>query len=211
MHQAPVVAEDGRIGVANSRTALSMMASNTGVTSVVELLITRSTSLVAVWYSSDSLNSRVRSSTLRSSPAYEACSCVAHVVELLGQALEFVARLDLDALVELASADALGALLQCMDRPHQRAREEEALGGRQQQAAHQQQHQPHDGLVQRRQRLGARRLDEHRPVERRNARVGREHLRAGQVVRVDMAGAVGPRRARPPAAAPSCRSSSAPG
>ena len=54
--------------------ALSMMASNTGVTSVVEPLITRSTPLMAVWYSSASLSSAVRSSTLRSSPAYEACS-----------------------------------------------------------------------------------------------------------------------------------------
>ncbi len=40
------------------------MASNTGATSVGDSLITRSTWLIAVWYSSDSLSSAVRSSTL---------------------------------------------------------------------------------------------------------------------------------------------------
>ena len=47
----------------HSTTALLMMASNTGWTSVGELLITRRISLVAVCCSSDSMRSRLRASS----------------------------------------------------------------------------------------------------------------------------------------------------
>ena len=47
----------------NKRIAQSMMASNTGATSVGDSLMTRRTWLIAVWYSSDSVSSPVRSST----------------------------------------------------------------------------------------------------------------------------------------------------
>ena len=54
---------------AKSRWQLATMASNTGCVSVIEPLITRRISAVAVCCSSASLKAAVRSSTLRSSPA----------------------------------------------------------------------------------------------------------------------------------------------
>ena len=56
------------------RMPQSMMTSNTGATSTGDSLITRSTSLIAVWYSRDSLSSSVRSSTLCSASCVSANS-----------------------------------------------------------------------------------------------------------------------------------------
>jgi hypothetical protein len=91
-------------------------------------------SAVAVWYSSASVSSAVRCSTLRSSPRTTRAAG-AHPVELLGQALELVAGPDLDVALEIAGADLGRALLQRAQRPDQRAGEEEARRDRDQQAA----------------------------------------------------------------------------
>src|SRR6516164_8487345 len=53
-----------------SRAAVSITVSSTGCTSAVERLMTLSTSLVAVWYSSDSSRSRVRACSSPSSRAF---------------------------------------------------------------------------------------------------------------------------------------------
>jgi hypothetical protein len=57
------------IGAA-SRAAVSTTVSSTGCTSAVERLMTLSTSLVAVWYSSDSSRSLVRSRNSPNSRAF---------------------------------------------------------------------------------------------------------------------------------------------
>ena len=107
--------------------------------SATELLITRSTSAVAVCCSSASRQLGGALLDLALEAGIRLPQLRAHLVELLGQAFELVAGADLDALVELAGADPRGAFLQRADRPHQRAREEKARGDRDQQAADQQQ------------------------------------------------------------------------
>ena len=182
---------------AGARSARAI-ASKTGCTSVGELLITRRTSAVAVCCSSASVSSAVRSLDLALQPGVRLLQLRAHLVELLGEALELVAGADLDAVVELAGADPRRAFLQRAQRPHQGAGEEEARrrsrpAGRRRAAAPCAQ----DRGVERRERLGARRLDEHRPVQRRDRRVRGEHLaRPSGRARAGGAGRAG-RAARP--------------
>ncbi|KWT96932.1 hypothetical protein APY03_1934 [Variovorax sp. WDL1] len=104
-----------------------------------------------------------------------------HAVELVGQAFELVAGADLDAPVEVAGADLRCACLQRAQRAHQRSRQEKGRHHRDQHRQHE--HQPHalQHDVQRREGLGAGRLDEHRPAERRDRGMGRQHPLAGQV------------------------------
>jgi hypothetical protein len=54
----------------HKRSALAAIVSNTGCTSVGELEMTRRISLVAVWYSSDSLSSCVRACTSSNSRTF---------------------------------------------------------------------------------------------------------------------------------------------
>ena len=63
-------------GASQRCAARSATASSTGCTSVGELEITRRISLIAVCCSSEFCSSCVRSSTLRSRPAYDSRSCV---------------------------------------------------------------------------------------------------------------------------------------
>ena len=65
-HAYPIDAESAP----QSRVAVSTTVSSTGCTSKVERLMTLSTSLVAVWYSSDSSRSRVRGCNSPSSRAF---------------------------------------------------------------------------------------------------------------------------------------------
>ena len=101
-----------------------------------------------------------------------------HVVELVGERLELVAGLDRDALAQVAAADARGAGLQGLDRPHHLARQEHA--GKNGQAERRQQDQAGalDRRVETRIGLVARQLDEHQPAERSNRGIGRQHLAA---------------------------------
>jgi len=92
------------------------MVSNTGLRSPGELEMTRSTSEVAVCCSSDSLNSWVRCSDLLFQAGIGFLQLARHVVELVGERLEFVPGLDRDALREIAAADARRAGLQRLDR-----------------------------------------------------------------------------------------------
>ena len=59
-----------QVSAPQSRAAVSATVSSTGCTSAVERLMTLSTSLVAVWYSSDSWRSRVRAYNSPSSRAF---------------------------------------------------------------------------------------------------------------------------------------------
>ena len=74
--------------------------------------MTPSTSAVAVCWSSASDSSAVRSSTLLFQLGVGFLQIAGHAVELPGERFEFVAGMDLDAAVEFAGADALGARLQ---------------------------------------------------------------------------------------------------
>src|SRR6516165_7277107 len=56
------------VSAPESRTAVSTTVSSTGCTSAGERLMTLSTSLVAVWYSSDSSWSRVRACNFTEQP-----------------------------------------------------------------------------------------------------------------------------------------------
>ena len=90
--------------------------------------------------------------------------------------------------LEVAGTDLRRTLLQCAQRPHQRAGEEEAGGDRDQQRDDEDQRGAQQGRIERREGFLARRVDEHGPAQRRDRRVRGEHLRALQVAPVGRRG-----------------------
>jgi hypothetical protein len=108
----------------------------------------------------------------------------AHPVELLGQSFELVAGADLDVALEIAGADLRRAFLQRAQRPDQGAGEKEARRDRNQERQHEEERGSLQGRIERRERLGTRRLDEHRPAQPLDWRVRGENLLALEVTRV---------------------------
>ena len=164
--------------------------------------MTRRISAVAVCCSSASVSSRgavldplLQAGVGLSQPA-------GHPVELVGQRLQLVAGADLDPVVELAGADPGRAGLQRLDRldqppgQHRLDDTDSAMPSSTSSAGA-----PGRGS-QRLERLLQRLLDEHQPAERRDRRVGGQHLAAledrGRSATVAVAGA------RAPAAAFTC-------
>ncbi len=100
----------------------------------------------------------------------------AHVVELIGEAFEFVAGFDRNALGEIAAADTLGADAQRLDRPDHAPRQKYPGEHREDRRTQQ-----HDGKalqrrIERRVGLLHRQFDKHRPAQRRDRRGCRQHL-----------------------------------
>ena len=119
--------------------------SNTGCVSVGELVMTCRISLVAVCCSSDSRELGRALLDLLLEVALRILQPRGGVVELLGERLELVAGADVDAVIELALADARGALLQQADRRDHPAGQRDARQHREQQAQRQ-----HDDAARRR-------------------------------------------------------------
>ena len=90
-----------------------------------------------------------------------------HVVELIGQRLDFVAGLDGDALAEVAGAEAGGAGPQRLDRHHHAPRQEQAGGEGERQRAEEHQRGALERGIERRVGFLDRRLNEDVPAERR--------------------------------------------
>ena len=164
------------------RVAFSSIAWNTGSNSPGDELMTLSTSAVAVCCSSDSLNSRGASSILFLQIGVGLLKLASHLVELVGQRLDFVAGLDADALGEIAGADACRAGAQRLDRHHHPAGEKHAGDESERERAEQHQAGALDRSIKRRVGLLDRRLDEDHPAERGDRRVGGEHLLARNVL-----------------------------
>ncbi len=106
-----------------------------------------------------------------------------HLVELVGQRLELVAGANVDPVAQVAAADPAGARLQRLYGLDHAAGEDQAHDQREQDAEADQRHRAHDGRAHRLERLEQRLLDEHEPAQRRDGRVGRQHLAALQVLR----------------------------
>ena len=106
----------------------------------------------------------------------------AHVVELVGEAFEFVAGLDRNALGEIAAADALGAGAQGLDRADHAPGQENPGQHREDRRRQQHDGQPLQRQIQRRVGLLHRQFDKHRPAERRDRRGSRQHLLALDVL-----------------------------
>ena len=179
------------LSAAHSRAAELTSVSSTGCRSKVERLMTLSTSAVAVCCCSDSVSSLRAVLDLLLELGVGLLELAGHVVELVGERLELVAGLDQDALVELAAADALGALAQRLDRHHHPSRQEHAGERREEQRPEEQDAGALDRFVERRIGLLDRQLDEDEPAQRRDARVGGEHLAALRVARLLQLVAVG--------------------
>ena len=105
-----------------------------------------------------------------------------HVVELIGEALDFVAGLDGDALAQVARADARRSGAQRLDRHHHAPHQEHAGGEGKRQRTEKDETGPLDRRIERRVGLVDRRFDENVPAERRNRRRGGEHLVALDVL-----------------------------
>ena len=108
-----------------------------------------------------------------------------HPVELARQRFQLVGGLDLDAMAELAGADARCAFLDLKNRFHQAPRERYARGYGDQQGQQQQTNGSPQRGIERRERFRQRLLDEREPAHRRNLGMGGEHAVAVQVRRND--------------------------
>ena len=97
-----------------------------------------------------------------------------HRVEAIGQDPDLVTGAYGDALGKIAFGEPLDALLQPPDRGDHAAREPDAGHGREQKPDRQEQRGFPEQGIDRRQRLGGRRLHEHGPAEARYRRVGGE-------------------------------------
>ena len=98
-----------------------------------------------------------------------------HGVEAVGQPLKFVAGPDLDPMVELPGADALGAFLELADRLRHPARQRKGKQPRNGHAAKQKSPSPPQGRIDRPERLQERLLDHDRPIGTRDRRSGRRN------------------------------------
>ena len=133
-----------------------------------------------------------------------------HIVELVGKRLQFVARLDRDALVEIATADARGARPQCLDRADHAAGEKHPGEDRKAECGQQHKREPLQSRVKRRIRLLGWQLHEDQPIERHHGRIGGEDLMSFDVLAfLDRLGgavaAVRHRGPRAPGPAATCR------
>ena len=106
-----------------------------------------------------------------------------HVVELIGQRLDFVAALDRNALAEIAAADARRAGAQHLDWHHHPSRQEHAGDKRERQRDKQDVTGAQDRAVKGCVSLFDRGLDEHEPAERVHRRVGGQYFVAADIVR----------------------------
>ena len=102
----------------------------------------------------------------------------AHVVELVGEAFQFVAGPNRNALGEIAAADALGSRAQGLDRTDHAAGQEDPRQHREDRRRRQHDGEALQGEVQRGVGLLHRQFDEHGPAERLNRRGSRQHLLA---------------------------------
>ena len=105
-----------------------------------------------------------------------------HVVELVGQRLDFVAGLDADALAEVARTNPRRARAQRLDRHHHLSCQEHAGDEGEQKRAKQHIAGALDRCVKRRIGFGHRRLDKNQPAERRDLRIGGQHPVAGDIL-----------------------------
>ena len=97
-------------------------------------------------------------------------------VELVGKSLELVASADVDAMIEVAPADACRTVLQLADRRDHPAGQRDARQDCQQKAQRQHRDAARRGIAQRGEGILDRPLDEHEPAERRNRRVNGDGL-----------------------------------
>ena len=104
-----------------------------------------------------------------------------HVVELVGEFLQFVAGLDGNALGQVTAADAGGAKPQRTDRPHHSVGEKHARQKRQAQAREQQQTRTLDRGKERLIGLARWQLHEYDPAERGDMGICGQHLAAVDV------------------------------
>src|SRR6266545_1835245 len=107
----------------------------------------------------------------------------AHAVELLGQGLELIARVDFDAVAEPARADARRPGLERPDGLHHLAGQQQAGEDGEAEAEHEQQDRALNGSPKGGEGLLERLLDEHRPAKRADGGIGREHTVALEVPR----------------------------
>ena len=106
-----------------------------------------------------------------------------HVVQLLSQRFELVSRLDRDAMIELASADARRSGGQGADGNHHQARHQQCREQRQNEPGQQYDNGTHDGIVERRVGFVLGQLHQHQPVERVSRGVRRQHAFAAKIAR----------------------------
>ena len=103
-----------------------------------------------------------------------------HAVELVGQFLQLVGGMDVDALAEIAGAEPPRAGAQCRDRNQHAARQQRAGEDRDQKPERDQKCYPPQLIADRRQRQRGRLLVEHQPAEFRNGvGCGQHRLAAG--------------------------------
>ncbi len=98
-----------------------------------------------------------------------------HAVELIAEHFELIARLDLDALVEMADADALGAASQRLDRNGHVPAQKEGGGDGATEKADEEKRRTLDRGADRGVTLLDRKLDEDMPAERGHERMRRKH------------------------------------
>ena len=111
-----------------------------------------------------------------------------HAVELVGEFLQLVLGVDVDAMAEIAGAEPPRAGAQRRDRDQHAARQKRAGEDRDHEPEPDQQRDPHQLVADRRQRLRRRLLEEHGPAEfRHRARRGQHRMAVG----------IGARRQRP--------------
>ena len=106
-----------------------------------------------------------------------------HVVQLVSQRFELVSRLDIDAMIECACADARRSSGQGANGNHHQARQKERREQRQNEPAQQNDNGTQDGRIERRVGFVLGKLYQHEPVERRSRRVCRQHAVASPVPR----------------------------
>ena len=113
----------------------------------------------------DCSRSRVRSSTFCSRRPIGFLQLPGHAVEVVGEFLDLVGGLDLDAMAEIAGLELPGPRLQCADRHHHLARQQEPGEHREQDARR---HQPSgavEKIVDRLERRARQLLGEDVPVQ----------------------------------------------
>ena len=104
-----------------------------------------------------------------------------HAVELAGKLLEFVGGVDLDAMSEIAGAEASRAVAQRPHRNQHPPRQQHAGQDRHRKAKRDQQCNAQQQVVDRRQRLAQRLLEDHEPAKLRNRSGVAQHRMAVDV------------------------------
>ena len=104
-----------------------------------------------------------------------------HGVELVAQGFELVSGPDRNAVAEIAAADARRAGAQRLDRHDHPTRQREPARERRHQPGEQQRARARERGIERRERLGTRRFDEHEPADATDRCMGGQHRLAEQV------------------------------